>query len=172
MWTTILSFFKGKVFSEAGSLILPLVIILAVFVIWNSDSILTKFGFETTSSLRTKVGTLESQLEQLKEVNKKLKSDIELTEHSKTISEEVVSELCSIKEETKVKVDTVIDRRKVEAERIKETYKEVKVEKNTSEVSVKTESHTVQLPMTRSDALSHNNIKSINEAYDELFGDA
>lgn len=174
MWSTILSFLKGKVFTEAGSLLIPLILILSIFVIWNSDTILTKFGYETKSSLKVKVVQLTEQVSRLEEANEKLKDSLIKAEQGKTISEEAISELCLVKEETKNKVDSVIDRRKAEAVRIKELHKEENITKEsiTPVTESKGTQKVIEVPMTKEDALSYNNISALNEAYDELFGDA
>ena len=193
MWTAVFSFLKGKVFTEAGSLLIPLVIILSIFVIWNSDSILTKFGFETTANLKSEVSRLNAKVEQLEEANKKLAADLKLSEEKYGISVNSVTELCTVKEETKHTVDSVIDKRKKEADRIKrEMYdkpdtilpipplslmnkpaiKEPVLEEMvplTYNPNPPIETTKVSVSVSKVDRLSLNNIKAINEAYDELF---
>ena len=193
MWTAVFSFLKGKVFTEAGSLLIPLLIILSIFVIWNSDSILTKFGFETTASLKSEVTRLTAQVEMLEEANKKLTTDLKLSEEKCGISVNSVSELCVVKEETKHTVDSVIDKRKKEADRIKrELYdkhdtilplpspvlmskhaiKEPVLEEMdppTYSAKPPTVTAKVSVSVSKVDRLSLNNIQAINEAYDELF---
>ena len=193
MWTAVFSFLKGKVFTEAGSLLIPLLIILSIFVIWNSDSILTKFGFETTANLKAEVTRLKAKVEQLEEANKKLATDLKLSEEKCGISVNSVTELCAVKEETKHTVDSVIDKRKKEADRIKrEMYdkpdtilpipplllsnkhatKEPVLEEMvplTYNPNPPTETTKVSVSVSKVDRLSLNNIQAINEAYDELF---
>ena len=193
MWTAVFSFLKGKVFTEAGSLVIPLLIILSVFVTWNSESILTKFGFETTSSLKSKVTLLETEVKRLKEVNKKLSSDLRLSEEKCGISVDSVAELCAIKEETKTTVDSVIDERRKESDRIKRELhikqddavvteplalvgKYVVREPATKEVAspvnstrLSTTEVVASTSASKVDRLSLNNIRAINAAYDKLF---
>ena len=193
MWTAVFSFLKGKVFTEAGSLLIPLLIILSIFVIWNSDSILTKFGFETTANLKSEITRLTAQVETLEEANKKLTTDLKLSEEKCGISVNSVTELCAVKEETKHTVDSVIDKRKKEADRIKrEMYdkhdtilplpfpvlmskhaiKEPVLEEMdppTYSAKPPTVTAKVSVSVSKVDRLSLNNIQAINEAYDELF---
>lgn len=193
MWTAVFSFLKGKVFTEAGSLLIPLLIILSIFVIWNSDSILTKFGFETTANLKAEVTRLTIQIETLEEANKKLATDLKLSEETCGISVNSVTELCTVKEETKHTVDSVIDKRKKEADRIKRemydkpdtilpipplllankhTIKEPVLEEMvplTYNPNPPIETPKVSVSVSKVDRLSLNNIQAINEAYDELF---
>lgn len=192
MWTAVFSFLKGKVFTEAGSLLIPLLIILSIFVIWNSESILTKFGFETTSNLKSKVTLLEGEVERLTEANKKLSSDLKLSEEKCGISVDSVTELCAVKEETKTTVDSVIEERRKESERIK---RELRVKKDdvvpeplalvgkyavrepapkevTSSVNstrLSTTEAAASTSASKVDRLSLNNIRAINAAYDQLF---
>lgn len=193
MWTAVFSFLKGKVFTEAGSLVIPLLIILSVFVTWNSESILTKFGFETTSNLKSKVTLLETEVERLKEANKKLSSDLRLSEEKCGISVDSVTELCAIKEETKTTVDSVIDERRKESDRIKRELhikqddavvtepltlvgKYVVREPASKEVAspvsstrLSTTEVVASTSASKVDRLSLNNIRAINSAYDQLF---
>lgn len=193
MWTILLSFLKEKVFSETGVLIIPLIALLAIFAIWNSDSILTKFGFETTANLKAEVTRLKAKVDQLEEANKKLKTDLKRTEEKCTINADAVSTICVVKEETKATVDTVIGKRKQESDRIKqEMYQRVDntlptqpssllMMKSVKEpVPVKEVSSTYKSTPTpakekttptlsKVDRLSLNNIQTINEAYDKLF---
>ncbi len=172
MWTTIVSFLKGKVFTEAGSLIIPLVLIVALFAIWNSESILTKFGFETTSTLKAKVATLESKVSELEEANKKLTSDLLKAEQKGGIVGDATSAICVFKEETKGTVEDIKDRRKKNADRINNT----EYEKATSMMMVEPPPTTpvyrevkkVETKNPRTEALSRNNIESIHEAYNLL----
>ena len=193
MWTAVFSFLKGKVFTEAGSLIIPLLIILSVFVTWNSESILTKFGFETTSNLKSKVTLLEAEVERLKEVNKKLSSDLRLSEEKCGISVDSVTELCAIKEETKTTVDSIIDERKKESERIKRELRVKQDDAVVTEPLALVGKYVVREPASKEvvspvsstrlsttevvastsaskvDRLSLNNIRAINSAYYQLF---
>lgn len=193
MWTAVFSFLKGKVFTEAGSLVIPLLIILSVFVTWNSESILTKFGFETTSNLKSKVTLLETEVERLKEANKKLSSDLRLSEEKCGISVDSVTELCAIKEETKTTVDSVIDERKKESERIKRELRVKQDDAVVAEPLALVGKYAVREPASKEvvspvsstrlsttevvastsaskvDRLSLNNIRAINSAYDQLF---
>lgn len=191
MWTTILSFFKGKVFSEAGSLLIPLLILLAVFLIWNSDSILTKFGFETTANLKSEVTRLKGEVDKLKEANEKLSSDLKKAEEKGNITGTAGQEFCAAQAETKSTVDSVTSDRKKEAERIKKTmYDNVDTilpidthallkQTISSPVLKEQLTTTIEEPrrpavsskgnMSKVDALSLNNIRAIHTAYAELF---
>lgn len=193
MWTILLSFLKEKVFSETGFLIIPLIALLAIFVIWNSDSILTKFGFETTANLKAEVTRLKAKVDQLEEANKKLTSDLKRTEEKCTINADAVATICAVKEETKATVDTIIGKRKQESDRIKqEKYERVDtilptqpspllmmksvkepvptVEISSTYKSTPTPSKEKTTPtLSKVDRLSLNNIQAINEAYDKLF---
>ena len=172
MWTTIVSFLKGKVFTEAGSLIIPLVMIVALFAIWNSESILTKLGFETTATLKAKVSTLESKVSELEDANKKLTSDLLKAEQKGGIVGDATSSVCVFKEETESTVEDIKDRRKKNVDLINNT----KYEKATSTMMIEPpptipayrEAKKVETKNPRTEALSRNNIESIHEAYNLL----
>lgn len=164
MWTTILSFVKGKVFSEAGSLLIPLVLILSVFFIWNSDSILTKFGFETKSSLKAEVSRLNETVKLLEESNKKLTEDVRKAEEKEGISTGILSEHCDFTRDVENATDEIINQRKQEAERIKRERQMV-APMATVDPPVRT-----SVPReSREEALSRNNIQSLHTAYNKFF---
>ena len=49
--TAILAWIKGRIFSQGGLLIALLVGLILLFIIPNSDTILSKFGFETKTTV-------------------------------------------------------------------------------------------------------------------------
>jgi cell division protein FtsB len=78
MFSKVLEFFNLDKLSMY--FILGLIALLGIIVIYNSDTILSKFGFETTSSLKAKVAQLEQQNQQLSQANQKLKDDLDKLE--------------------------------------------------------------------------------------------
>ena len=194
MWTAALSFIKGKVFSEAGSLVVPLVIILTIFCIWNSESILSKFGFETTSNLKAEVITLKAEVSRLAEDNAKLTEDLAKAEQKGGLAGDAVGVLCEKEKETENTIGSITDRRKAEAARIKKSLEENKEQPASppltalpppelkvtavasleqTEVVVKTISSPPSsfspAKNAKVEALSMNNIRALNEAYAELY---
>lgn len=168
MWTTILSFVKGKVFSEAGSLIVPLLLIVSIFVLWNGETILTKFGFETTAAMKAKVATLEAKVNTLEEANKKLTSDLKKAEEKGGILSDASSSVCVFQQETTDKTEDLTDRRKKEADKINKTHYDLPAKSKVSSAPNPTERVNSVQRNSRIEALSMNNIKTLHEAYNVL----
>lgn len=78
MFSKVLGFFGLDKLSMY--FILGLIALLGIILIYNSDTILSRFGFETTSSLKAKVAQLEQQNQQLSQANKQLKDDLDKLE--------------------------------------------------------------------------------------------
>jgi len=55
MFSALALFFKNKVFSLSGSFILIFIAIFALFLFSNTNTILSKFGFETTTNLKAEL---------------------------------------------------------------------------------------------------------------------
>jgi cell division protein FtsB len=81
MFSRVLGFFGLDKLSMY--FILGLIALLSIIVVYNSDTILSRFGFETTSSLKAKVAKLEEQNQQLAQANKQLKDDLDKLEKRK-----------------------------------------------------------------------------------------
>jgi cell division protein FtsB len=81
MFSRVLGFFGLDKLSMY--FILGLIALLSIIVVYNSDTILSRFGFETTSSLKAKVAKLEEQNQQLTQANKQLKDDLDKLEKRK-----------------------------------------------------------------------------------------
>jgi len=52
--------------------------LIAFIVLYNADAVLSRFGFETTSTLKAKVAKLEEQNRQLTEINEQLNNDLNI----------------------------------------------------------------------------------------------
>jgi len=65
--------------------ILGLIALIGIITIYNSDAILSRFGFETISSLKAKVAQLQEQNQQLVQANNQLKGDLEKLEERNKI---------------------------------------------------------------------------------------
>lgn len=103
---TIVKAFIGRIFPDKLSLyfILGLFGFLAVIVLYNSDAILSRFGFETTSSLKAKIATLESEKAQLVDSNKRLLAQLD---NQEKIHREELASLKRVYEEKIAKLNNV-----------------------------------------------------------------
>lgn len=158
-WLAIKTFFKEKVMNVAGIFIGIFVLIIAVFIYSNSNVILSKFGFETTTNLKSEVTRLQEELKQAKEINDKVNEDlaIQTTRHKA----ELIAVVESFKEREKVKNKITEVKTKKEI-KDRDTINKL----NTKMIATPTE---ITIPLEEYNQLSANNIDSINEVFNSLF---
>lgn len=190
MFTALLGFLKGKVFSQAGSFLLPVLGLLAVFLIWNSDLILTKFGYETRSNLKAEVTRLNGELEKVMDANRTLSEAAAKNKEDTEVVISVVEDVAENKADTKNTVSSIQADRKKKAEKLLnscscESVPIVEVEKETINDKItstlpqsqpKTTSQPLKTTKAKQvvsqeivDRLSEDNIDAINIAYSSFF---
>ena len=80
--TAILAWIKGRIFSQGGLLIALLVGLILLFIIPNSDTILSKFGFETKTTLKGQLVSTQKDLKTTIDNNKTLESTGKIAEET------------------------------------------------------------------------------------------
>jgi predicted nuclease with TOPRIM domain len=159
MWGVILGFIKNKVFTPAGGFLTFALILFLLIIVPNTGTILTKLGFETTTSLKAELVKTQEQLKRLHEINTQLNNDIvQLTEEY----EEQKKAISEVKTESSMTDNTTENIAIVKKERDRLPTKTLKKK-------AKSTSTTIVLPKAEIDQLSANNIDAINQVYDELF---
>jgi DNA repair exonuclease SbcCD ATPase subunit len=98
--------------------ILGVVGLIALIVLYNSDTILSRFGFETTSTLKSRVTQLEEQNKLLTQTNEQLVKDIEELQKRKE------EEIKAIKEHYEYKIAQYEEINKVQ-DKLKEENKQL-----------------------------------------------
>lgn len=158
-WLTIKTFFNEKILSMAGIFIGIFVLIIAIFIFSNSSVILSKFGFETTTNLKSEVTRLQGELKAAKQINDKLNSDlnIQITRHSAELT--AISESFKERERTKREVNRVITEKKTKDEKLI-TILEDKMVITPTEITI---------PIEEYNQLSINNINAINDVFNSFF---
>ncbi len=158
-WLAIKTFFSEKVMSSAGIFIGIFALIIAVFIYSNSNVILSKFGFETTTNLKSEVTRLQGELETAQRINKDLQSD--LTAQETRHKAEIKAIVDSSKEREKVK-DKLIEVKSKKELKDKATIDQL----NKKIVVTPTE---ITIPIAEYDQLSTSNIESVQEVFDTFF---
>lgn len=157
----MLSFLKAKLFNQVSAFISPFVLLIAVFLIWNSDLILTKFGYETRSNLRGQVAELQNTINNLKAENEKLKKEISVRIETATVVNDTMGSFYEEKDQTKNTVNDLINKRDqisvIESCPVEETTELEKIKPLTV------------IPPSNIKAVSKANITIINEAYASFF---
>lgn len=158
MYTILLKFIKDKVFSSSGIFILMFVSIIMVFLFSNTDTILSKFGFETKTTLKGELVQAKADLRLLKTYNEDLTTQINSLENNQKLTVEILEGYFEKKEQTKETVDEVIaNRDKVE--------KDNRLTLKTA--TVITES-TITMPKANYERASKSNIEALHHAFSLL----
>lgn len=159
MLTALVLFFRKHVFSSAGVLIIPILLLIGIFVMSNTDTILSKFGFETKSSIKAELVVANEGVKQAGIINENLNKAIDaVTSNAVAVKEAIVS---NYKEQDKAK-DIVA--------KISEHKKalDLPIEQRLKEKTVTTAT-TITIPIAEVNELSASNIDSLNDTYDQLF---
>lgn len=155
----LLNFIKNKLFSTTGVFFLIFGVIISTFLFFNSNVILSKFGFETTTTLKSEVTRLQSELKQLKSINDNLNKDIKNIEDMYKKQLESIVTLQEEKRTIEKKVKKIVKTYTDNNTKLNKDI-ELKVEKTTTELTI---------PIAEIDQLSFNNISALNNVHSELF---
>jgi phenylalanyl-tRNA synthetase alpha subunit len=158
MFTAIALFLKNKLFSGSGMFILGFVAIIGMFLVYNSDTILEKFGFETKATLASKLTSSQKDLTTATDINRNLNKTIDTlqTVHQKEV--ETIVLVNKQKEKTQETVRVVTEKRKTSS---KATQDELERKTITTDT-------TTTLPIAEYNQLSLDNISSIHDAFNQL----
>lgn len=156
MFSTIAGFLGKTLFSKSSALLLPLLLLIAIFLIWNFDTIATGLGYQTKSSLIKSNAELQSKVDELTRANEQLVAQIEELKEENRLGLEVVSELNDRLKDNKDTKQEIIDRRNELISNIRNPEK--------TQVVVSTRD------LTEAEQVSVVNINSLHEAYDAFFG--
>jgi hypothetical protein len=159
MITAIMLFLKEKLFSGAGIFIMIFAAIFAVFIFSNSNVILSKFGFETTTTLKAEVTRLDGELKQLKATNDELNKTIE---SQKTIHNKELELIKSNFKEQQAVKDKVIEIKTKKEVKDRDTIKKLQKETVAND-------ETITMPTAEVNKMSLSNITSLHDTFDSLF---
>lgn len=159
MITILLSFIKNKLFSSAGIFFLIFGLIIGTFLFFNSNVILSKFGFETTATLKSELTRSQADIEKLKAINEDLNKKLEDMKY---------------KYEEQIRSITTLQKEKAAIEKkVTKTVKaykdaQAKLNKNVEAKSQETQTE-LTIPIDEINQLSFNNIGALNSSYSKLF---
>lgn len=161
MLTTFLTFFKTKILTTPVVFLAILVSILSLFLIYNSDTILTRLGFETKTNLKAQVVSLKKDLETAENVNKKLIDDLNSLEKQLKTNQETISNFYKEEKRIATKVSVIKEAKVIKEKQIEKNIEEKKI--------VDEENNTITLPLKEVNEHSFIQITTLNEVYNELF---
>ena len=155
----MLTLLKTRLFNLPTMFVLGMVGLIAFVLLTNSDTVLSKFGFETTSTLKAELARTQSELDRLAKVNQELIDSIEEIKRTQQAQIEALSNF--YKEEESKKTATI---------QIVET-KQTKIKDLNKKVAAKTKStkDTVTLPTQDLNSISETNISALIETKAMLF---
>ena len=156
MLLSIKEFIKNKVFSTTGVFFLIFAAIFSVFLFSNSNVILSKFGFETTTNLKAELTRTQEELKTLQAINNNLNKQIEELNKVKEKETNVIVEYVEKKDSTKEKTNNIIKKKK---EKVQETVDQISTTQSTENAKI------IELQ----DKISEENIIALNEAFDTFF---
>lgn len=159
MLTIILNYIRGKLFTNAGIFFLIFGGIFAVFLFSNSSIVLSKFGFETTTTLKAQLVKSQADLVTLKLANDSLIDTV------KTLNDTHARDIASI---VKLQTDSNNVKKVTTNITAKKKKTESSIEQSIDSNSIYTLT-TITLPTKEVTQLSVNNIDSLNETYTDLF---
>lgn len=154
-------FVKNKMFSGTGLIITVFGLIFALFLFSNSNVILSKFGFETTTVLKGKLVETQGQLNNAVTVNQELNKTVDKVIDNSAKKEEVLVE--SFVEREKVK-DTVATIKREKIAKVKEATQTLDKETTVTE-------DVITIPTAEYNKASEANIDSIHATFDKLFNE-
>ena len=155
MYTAILKFIKDKLFSSSGIVLLGFGSIIFLFLAYNGDTVLSKFGFETKSSLKGDLVQAKADLKTLKEANEDLVFKIDTLEANRQVTVEILEELYDKKAQTKDTVTEVLKQR---------DQQEIENRKTLKAATVVTET-TITMPKVNYERASRSNIEALHNAF-------
>lgn len=159
MLTAIGLFIKHKMFSGTGLIVTLFGLIFALFLFSNANVILSKFGFETTTVLKSELTKTKGELNNAVTVNQELNKTVDKVIDNGVKKEEALIE--SFTEREKVK-DKVVSIKKEKAEKVKQATQVLDNETTVTEEVIK-------IPVNEYNQNSEANINSIHEAFNEFF---
>lgn len=167
MFSTIAGFFSSKLFSSTGAILTPLVLLIAVLLLWNIDTVGSFFKIESKADLAKQVGTLTSENANLSSEVTRLNDEVDTLIYSIKLADEIVSTYTEASKETLNKTSDIIKKHEGKVKVITDNDKGTIREDTESE---KKETYIVKTPSPLVEEMSSINIETLNEAYEEFFG--
>ncbi len=160
MWfATLFNFLRGKSSNITTIFIGMFVLVFAVFLFSNANVILSKLGFETTTTLKAALTKSQADLETATRINIRLKDKLIDLERENQIQHTAIREY----QNERLAVVKVI-----ETVKVKYLPSKDKLSKKLDAETVISDK-TIDIPLKELNQLSEINIDTINEVYSSLF---
>lgn len=168
MVTTLTKFIKG-LFTPTGGVVIPMLLLLGVISYPKISSVMDKFGFETKSSLKESVVLLKEEKSKLITANKLLSKRIVELEDILVDYEDFLGKVGGDRDEVTGIIQGYLDGLDyfMTEELVPPPPEEMIFEEEVVEVIKVTSA-----PKVKVGTSSVRNIKTLNNAYTELFGDS
>lgn len=159
MWAIALKFIKEKLFSEMGTLLIVVGVIVLLFAGPVTETFLTRFGFETKTSLKADLVSTKKDLQTTLEANDSIKRELTVTKSNLETAMKTLEENRIAREKMEKDIKNIVE--------IKDTKTKPQIQKlkNTTRVTEKE----ITLDRVAVDAVSEANIDAVNDVYTNLF---
>ena len=159
MWAFVLKFIKENLFSEMGSLLIVVGVIVLLFAGPVTETFLTRFGFETKSSLKADLVSTKKDLQTTLDANDSIRRELTVTKSNLETAMKTLEENRIAREKMEQDIKNIVD--------IKDTKTKPQIQKlkNTPKVTEKE----ITLDRVAVDAVSEANIDALNDVYTNLF---
>lgn len=155
IFAIVSGFFKSKFDKTSMYFLLAIGALLAVFLVINSETILTKFGFETKTALKSELVITQGNLDKAVLTNKEMSDTIEKMKKDEAVKLAAIAELHKEKEVLKGKLDSALSK----------TDAKIGAKMKTLDSKTKVTADTVTIPLKESEEISNELITSLNEYY-------
>ena len=157
--SVIWTFLKDKVFSVAGILITAMVVLIGSLVWSNSDTILSKFGFETKTNLKGALVKTQGDLNTALDANQRLLAELREKER---YNQKLLKEMENLEKDKVALAAEIEEIKKNRGAKVAPKVNQFKKETVTTEL-------TVTVPVALLDEISADNLQSVQETFDRLF---
>lgn len=155
----LLNWIKGKLFSQAGLFIGLLIAFILLIIIPNTDTILTRFGFETKTSLKGQLVSAQKNIETITSANNDLQASGRIKDVENTSSKTELAKAATINAKN---IEGIA---KINANKDKNIAPSIQKLKLTTVI----DNGRMIVDKTESDKVSESNINALNETFDLLF---
>jgi len=165
MWSLILNFIKNKLFSNVGVFFLIFIGIFSIFIFFNSNIILSKFGFETTTNLKAELTRTQEELKRLQNININLNKQIEELNKNKEKETATIVKYIEKKDINKEKSNFIIKKKE---EKIQKIIKQISFLENNKDNKDNKDNENIEI-LKLQNSISEENITSLNNTFQAFF---
>lgn len=148
----------AQFFTVGRLFVAMLVFVFGCFLYTGAESLMTKWGFETKTSLQKQLVEKTEVVKQLEQANKALVADVIQIKKDNALAIKELESMTDRKNQLEVTAQRIVKSMETKSQEVKKALEEKKVVSPT----------TITLPLAEINALSQVNIDSLHEAFAQL----